>query len=86
MQSCDAPISRFERDEHENQDKSPNRDCDVAHHAGQIEITIQAIANLDRRTVKSTGREEATRRRKTNGVLDIINKRRKQRAGLVAFS
>jgi hypothetical protein len=30
--------------------------------------------------------EEATRRRKTNGALDIINKRRKQRAGLVAFS
>src|SRR5215813_9280449 len=29
--------------------------------------------------------EEATRRRKTNGALDIINKRRKQRAGLVAF-
>ena len=56
MHSCDAPIPCFERDEHENRDKSPNRDCDAARHAGQIEITIQTIANLDKRTVKSTGR------------------------------
>jgi hypothetical protein len=53
---CDAPIPCFERDEHENQTSHQTATATRRTTRWQIEITIQAIANLDRRTVKSTGR------------------------------